>query len=67
MIGTTHFVNALVQQRDLARVGSLRIGAADRDPVLGGHAARGGGGRVGEQRRDRQEGEDALVHCHIAH
>ena len=26
MIGTTHFVNAVVQRRDLARVGALRIG-----------------------------------------
>jgi N-methylhydantoinase A/oxoprolinase/acetone carboxylase beta subunit len=26
MIGTTHFVNAVVQRRDLARVGALRLG-----------------------------------------
>ncbi len=26
MIGTTHFVNAVVQRRDLARVGAVRIG-----------------------------------------
>lgn len=26
MIGTTHFVNAVVQRRDLARIGALRIG-----------------------------------------
>ena len=26
MIGTTHFVNAVVQRRDLAKVGALRLG-----------------------------------------
>lgn len=37
MIGTTHFTNAVVQRRDLARIGALRIGlpsSASLEPMI---------------------------------
>ena len=51
MIGTTHFANAVIEQRDLHRVGALRIGLPGQRQPAAVHRLAGGSRRPGRAAR----------------